>query len=274
MADDVDGVDELYDLEPGAFVAARDQLAKRLREQGDRAGATAVRKLRRPTVTAWALNQVVRRHRAEVEELLELGRAAAAAQEQALSGGSADLRGALQARNDALHRVAGLAERLLDARGSTGDRAVLLDALSAAAGDEEVGAELLAARLDRPPEARSGLEALGSLDVALAASLAATGEATAPDATADERAADERAADERAAAERAADERAAAAARRAAAEERVAAALDGVRDAEAALERAREAHRRLEAELEELAQAHEDAVASLRDAEEELRRLG
>lgn len=269
MADDVDGVDELYDLEPGAFVAARDQLAKRLREQGDRAGATAVRKLRRPTVTAWALNQVVRRHRAEVEELLELGRAAAAAQEQALSGGSADLRGALQARNDALHRVAGLAERLLDERGSTGDRAVLLDALSAAAGDEEVGAELLAARLDRPPEARSGLEALGSLDVALAASLAATGEATAPDATADERAADERAA-----AERAADERAAAAARRAAAEERVAAALDGVRDAEAALERAREAHRRLEAELEELAQAHEDAVASLRDAEEELRRLG
>lgn len=174
MDPDVEGVDELYELEPGEFVAARDELARRLREGGDRSAAAAVRKLRRPTVTAWALNQVVRRHRPDVEAMLSASRDAADAQERALAGDGGDLRDALRARSDSLHHVAGLVERLLDERGSTGERAEVLEALSAAAGDEETGAALLEARLDRPPVGTSGLGSLGSLDDALAASLAVT----------------------------------------------------------------------------------------------------
>jgi hypothetical protein len=57
---DWDLVDPLYAGPPEEFVAARDALAKRLRADGDRATAAEVAKLRRPTATAAALNQVAR----------------------------------------------------------------------------------------------------------------------------------------------------------------------------------------------------------------------
>ncbi|MDP8988077.1 MAG: hypothetical protein M3N11_06985, partial [Actinomycetota bacterium] len=59
---DVDGLDQLYELEPRHFVAARDRLVRELRAAGERQAAAAVKGLRRPTVVAWALNQVARAH--------------------------------------------------------------------------------------------------------------------------------------------------------------------------------------------------------------------
>ncbi|MGH9179173.1 MAG: hypothetical protein ACRD0N_11565 [Acidimicrobiales bacterium] len=44
---------DLYALDPEEFTAARNELAKQLRAEGRRDHATAVGKLRRPSVTAW-----------------------------------------------------------------------------------------------------------------------------------------------------------------------------------------------------------------------------
>ena len=55
-----DPADALFDVEPKQFIAARDALAKELRSRGERDAATEVKTLRRPTVAAWALNQVAR----------------------------------------------------------------------------------------------------------------------------------------------------------------------------------------------------------------------
>ncbi|MDQ3146055.1 MAG: hypothetical protein M3R01_03825, partial [Actinomycetota bacterium] len=93
----------LYELAPEEFVAAREALAKELVAEGDRAAAKEVRALRRPTVVAWAANQLVRRHPQAVESLLAAGGQLRAAQEGALGGaGGAGLREAMGERRAAL----------------------------------------------------------------------------------------------------------------------------------------------------------------------------
>ncbi len=56
-------VDALYAGPLTGFVAARKALAKRLRDAGDKEGARAVDGLAKPSLPAWALNQLVRAHR-------------------------------------------------------------------------------------------------------------------------------------------------------------------------------------------------------------------
>ena len=67
--------EELYGLPPGEFTRARDARVKELRTEGDREAADAVKGLRKPTVAAWALNQLARRNRRDVDLLLDAGRA-------------------------------------------------------------------------------------------------------------------------------------------------------------------------------------------------------
>src|SRR5690606_13878695 len=76
---------ELYGLPLDEFTAARDERAKELRADGERTAATAVRALRRPSTAAWAVNQLVRARREEVEQVLDLGAALREAQ-AALAG--------------------------------------------------------------------------------------------------------------------------------------------------------------------------------------------
>ena len=75
-------VDELYGLTPDAFTAARDRQAVEARKAGERDVAAAVKKLRRPTLSAWMANALVRRHGADVERLLDLGTALRDAQDR------------------------------------------------------------------------------------------------------------------------------------------------------------------------------------------------
>lgn len=72
--------DELYGLPAGDFVAARDDRAQRARAQGDRESAAAIRKLRRPSTSAWLANMLVRHRPDDVRDLTELGDALRAAQ--------------------------------------------------------------------------------------------------------------------------------------------------------------------------------------------------
>ncbi|MFG1820618.1 hypothetical protein ACGFIF_43145 [Kribbella sp. NPDC049174] len=64
---------ELYGLAPEAFVGARNALAKAMRDCGDERAAAAVRALRKPTVSAWLANQLVRADPDGIHALTELG---------------------------------------------------------------------------------------------------------------------------------------------------------------------------------------------------------
>ena len=60
----------LYGLPLEEFVAARDQAARAARKAGDREAAAELAALRKPTVAAWAVNQLSRQHRGGVEALI------------------------------------------------------------------------------------------------------------------------------------------------------------------------------------------------------------
>lgn len=160
--------DELYALDPNDFVAARNDLAKRLRKEGDKATAAEVAKLRRPTPAAWAVNQLVRRHRDDVEELVRLGEALRDAQDRALAGDEpGDLRQVGRARRDAVARLGELADRLLVERGGSpgahaGEVAATLEAASL---DADAGTAVLEGRLSTELEPPSGF---GALDLTVA----------------------------------------------------------------------------------------------------------
>ena len=154
-----DAAGELYGLDPNDFVAARNDLVRRLKKEGDKALAAEVVKLKRPTPAAWAVNQLARRHREDVEELVLLGEALRDAQDRALAGDDpGDLRQAGRARRDAVARLADRAGRLLVERGgAAGAHAGEVTAtLEAASLDEEAGAAVLAGRLSTELEPPSG----------------------------------------------------------------------------------------------------------------------
>jgi hypothetical protein len=77
--------DELYGLPPSAFREARDERADQARAAGDKDLAAGIRKLRRPTVSAYVVNLLAREAPGQVDELVALGESLREAQ-QALAG--------------------------------------------------------------------------------------------------------------------------------------------------------------------------------------------
>ncbi|HJW58633.1 MAG TPA: hypothetical protein VJ931_03300, partial [Actinomycetota bacterium] len=104
--------DELFGLPPEEFVAARDELARRLRREGDAEAAKQVKALRRPPLSAWAVNRLARERGRALGPLLAAGERLRAAHQAALAGeGAAELRSAAKAEREA---VAGLVETALE----------------------------------------------------------------------------------------------------------------------------------------------------------------
>jgi hypothetical protein len=104
--------DELFGLPPEEFVAARDELARRLRREGDAEAARQVKALRRPSLSAWAVNRLARERGRALGPLLAAGERLRAAHQAALAGeGAAELRSAAKAEREA---VAGLVETALE----------------------------------------------------------------------------------------------------------------------------------------------------------------
>jgi hypothetical protein len=175
-----DRVAALYELAPEEFIAARDRLAKELREGGDRDGAADVRKLKRPSMAAWVLNQLVRRHGAEVEELISAGQRLREAQRAALEGGDRSaLREAGAARRTLTDRLVDLSRDILTEAGHAASRTHLdrvERTLQAATLSEEAAAELRGGTLERELEPPEALEALGVWDLPEPTPLAPRGE--------------------------------------------------------------------------------------------------
>src|SRR5438034_4771428 len=107
-------IDALFELTPEAFTSARDELAKRAASEGRTDEAKAIKALRRPTVAAWAVNQLVRRRPDDVEELLETGAALRRAQRKVLSGvRGGDFREASERRRKIVTRLVREGEAIL-----------------------------------------------------------------------------------------------------------------------------------------------------------------
>jgi hypothetical protein len=71
---DVDeAADQLYALEPGEFIAARDALVAQARDSGDRELAAAITALHKPTAVAWLANQLARERKDQLADFLALG---------------------------------------------------------------------------------------------------------------------------------------------------------------------------------------------------------
>ena len=73
--------EELYALSPSDFTAARDERVAQARTSGNRDLARAIGALRRPTVSAWLVNQLAREAGDQVGELLALGESLRRAQQ-------------------------------------------------------------------------------------------------------------------------------------------------------------------------------------------------
>jgi len=145
--------DELYGLPLEEFTNARNELERRLRKEGNRDEAQAVKALRKPTAAAWALNQVARRRKAAIERLLAAGGRLRRAQEELLAGGDrADLDEAAAEEQELVARLARDATAVA-AEAGVGSTAALEEklraTLHAAAVEEETAEQLTAGRLVR-----------------------------------------------------------------------------------------------------------------------------
>ncbi|HEX2698616.1 MAG TPA: hypothetical protein VHM89_00225 [Acidimicrobiales bacterium] len=153
----------LYGLSPEEFTAARNALAKHLRSEGERAEAALVAKLRRPPVTAWALNMVARERPDVIDSVMDAGKQLRAATDQALAGNASALRTAQAAERRAVDTATAVAAVHLLAGGqSSGDgpRQRMAGTLRAALVDPAVAAALRAGVLDDDREAPGfGLDA-------------------------------------------------------------------------------------------------------------------
>jgi DNA repair exonuclease SbcCD ATPase subunit len=152
--------DRLYALPLEEFTAARDELGRRLRREGDGDAAAEVKRLRKPSVAAWALNQVRRGNPGQSDELIEAGRRLREGQERLLAGGGSEpLQRAAADERQLVGELARHAERELVAAGRSVSGAVqekLRATLHAVASDPEAREGLAAGRLVRDHEA-SGL---------------------------------------------------------------------------------------------------------------------
>jgi hypothetical protein len=159
--DDLDvAIDELFRLPPDRFVAQRDALAASLREDKRKEDAAAVKKLRRPTVAAWAVNRLADVDADRLTDLAALPRQIRDAQQAAVNGDPSAMRTTQRRR---MELVGGLTDAALraardagvDAEGSRRDVTGLREAASL---DPSVAAEVTSGRLQRTVEPPSAFE--------------------------------------------------------------------------------------------------------------------
>jgi hypothetical protein len=140
-------LDRLYGLPLGEFTRARDETARDLRKQGESEAADEVKALAKPSLSAWAVNQLARHERLQVRALMTAGERLRKAQAKLLGGGaSGEVQAALQRQRDVVGALVGSAQDVLQEAGHPATDAMLeriRATLTAAAADEE-GARLVA----------------------------------------------------------------------------------------------------------------------------------
>jgi hypothetical protein len=132
-------LDRLYGLPLDDFIAARDEAVRLLKQEGQTEKAAEVAGLRKPAVSAWAVNQLAHRHADRLAELLESGERLRAAHRAALAGlGGSALAAAGRSERAVVAELVELAAKELEAAGRPASPAVR----------ERIGSTLLAAAHD------------------------------------------------------------------------------------------------------------------------------
>jgi hypothetical protein len=151
-------LDELFHGPLEEFTAARNDLAKSLRSDGDAAAADWVKGLAKPSRAAWLVNQLSVRKADEVAELMSLGKKLRDAQEEMLAG-SADrdkLREAARSEQRVVDSLVRAAEAIGQEHGVGAQVLTRVgETLQAAAGDPEVAEAIERGRLTREQRAAS-----------------------------------------------------------------------------------------------------------------------
>jgi hypothetical protein len=165
----LDETDRLFALPLDEFTAARNELARRLKQEGDAEAAEQVRALAKPSVAAWAINQLARADPDDVRSLLNVGARLRSAQERSLRGERAadEVRAAQAEERDVLRALTQRVGELLrdagrPATGATLDR--VSSTLRAAALTEPGRTLLREGRLTGDVEV-SGFDAFAGIDV-------------------------------------------------------------------------------------------------------------
>ena len=260
-----DDLDALFALPLTGFTAARNALASRLKKAGAVEDAERIKSLPKPSVAAWAVNQLFWKHRIAFDRLLDAGERFRKAQTAQLAGKSADLRVPLEARRAALSELSTHAAKILAEGGNAATPDTMrrvtttLEALSTYAGIPDTP---LPGRLTddvQPP----GFEALAALVPRVGSDRADGPTRVIPFEFKPSR---------KAAARKstgAVDEKARAAERKA----QIAAARAAIQDAERTLRDARKAAQKAEEELKKAAARAKEADAQKQQLEQQVEKL-
>lgn len=240
-----DRIDQLYQLPLDEFTAARNSLAK---ESGD----NSIKKLEKPNLAAWAVNQLYWHERKLFDEVIKTSTQVRTAHKQMLAGKAADVKAAETFLAEAMRKAKNAIRRILEASGNNASDAVMTpvtETLDALPTTDTPG------RFTKPLR-RSGFEALQGITItAKAAPRAPKPEPKKPAEDETDQARRKREAD---------------AQELAMTKERLRFADAAEREAEAALERARRALERAERARERAEQELEEASAAEKAARKEL----
>jgi hypothetical protein len=141
-------LDDLFAAAPADFIGSRDALARRLKQAGEREAAAEVARLRKPTAVAWALNQLSRRERAQVDALLRADEHLRSLMQSAGRGG--ELRAASEQRRTIVRDLARVAAAILAGGGHKATPTAnekIFETLQAVATDREAREALRRGRL-------------------------------------------------------------------------------------------------------------------------------
>jgi hypothetical protein len=144
------GLDRVFGAPLEDFVSERNALAKELSAAGNDAEAAEVKALKKPSVSAWALNQGVRADPKAAKAVLAAAKALEAAQDEALQGEGAGLRGAQEKQQRTVDAMVNAVERAVEGRDLSPamlDR--VRETLRAIPGDDELRDEFKDGRVTR-----------------------------------------------------------------------------------------------------------------------------
>jgi hypothetical protein len=114
-------IDALYQGPLGEFTAGRNALEKRVKAEQGKEAAAAIKALEKPSVSAWAVNQLYWRYRSDFDRLLRSGDDLRASQQKRMAGRDVDVNAAIDARREALSKLMGRAATILEESGTTSD---------------------------------------------------------------------------------------------------------------------------------------------------------
>ena len=240
-----DQIDQLYQLPLDEFTGARNTLAK---ESGD----PAIKKLEKPNLAAWAVNQLFWHERKLYDEVIKTSGQLRTAYQQMLGGKAADVRAAEAFHNESMRKAKDAIRRILETAGSGSGDAVMTpvtETLDALPTTDPPG------RLTRPLR-RTGFEALQGVTIAAKPKVPAPKpEAAKPAAGESDKERQKREADQPEVAM---------------VKERLRFAEAAEREAEAAVDRARRTLERAERTRERVERELDEAAAAEKDAQREL----